>query len=490
MIKYSYDNISQLIREENEVTGEVIDYSYDTGGNILSKTVTKNGVSKVYSYDYGDANWKDKLTAFDGQTISYDAIGNPLSMGTKGFTWEQGRKLASFTDTAKGIGANYKYDENGIRKSKYVVESNKSVTKEYITSNGEVVAEKVTTNLYNSDNELTGTSTEVVSYTRGADGKLVSMTKTDMSTNNSTTYYYITNIQGDVEAIVDSDGNEVVRYSYDAYGRVTGITGSLKDSLGEMNPFRYRSYYFDSESGFYYLQSRYYSPLMGRFINGDDRLVDNGNMFAYCGNNPVINVDYRGTDYSCGWSDENYVPPLDYVEDPVGYEYMDDDFYGPPTGFEYTDEDFTGPQGFEYSDNDVGGGNVIVPKDITKDLDDLMKNNANYLKSIPYVYAVLKFGNNVRTGHEWDLKNAEFGDSIYIYKGEYVYGTDIGNIHFGYVGKAIFSEPILLQGAGAYQIISGTSSIDYLLHGLGDDPNDQRRIKEGIYYYKFDNALW
>ena len=92
-----------------------------------------------------------------------------------------------------------------------------------------------------------------------------------------------------------------------------------------MNPFSYRSYYFDSESGFYYLQSRYYSPVMGRFINGDDRLVDNGNMFAYCGNNPVINVDptwtYTNMIDSCGygWSDEYWVPPLDLViEEPVG----------------------------------------------------------------------------------------------------------------------------------------------------------------------------
>ena len=147
---------------------------------------------------------------------------------------------------------------------------------------------KITNVLYDGSNNISS-QIDVVSYTRGADGKLVSMTKTDMSTNNSTTYYYITNIQGDVEAIVDSDGNEVVRYYYDAYGRVTGISGSLKDSLGEMNPFRYRSYYFDNESGFYYLQSRYYSPLMGRFINGDDRLVDNGNMFCY----ELKNVHYE-----------------------------------------------------------------------------------------------------------------------------------------------------------------------------------------------------
>ena len=265
-ITYTYDLISQLTKETNGITGETIDYVYDTGGNILSKTITKDGVSRSYNYGYNDTNWKDKLTSFDGQNILYDQIGNPLSLNGATLGWTQGRKLSTYTKD--GTTAYYTYDENGIRKSKYV----NGVTTEYLTSGGEVVAQK--------------TGSNVTTYTRGTDGSLISMNR------NGTIYYYQTNLQGDVEKILDGNGTAVVSYTYDAYGRITSMTGD--QSLGQENPFRYRSYFFDQESGFYYLQSRYYDPMMGRFISADDRLVENGNMFSYCSNNPVMNVDKDG----------------------------------------------------------------------------------------------------------------------------------------------------------------------------------------------------
>ena len=108
---------------------------------------------------------------------------------------------------------------------------------------------------------------------------------------NGVVYYYIYNLQGDVRAIVDSSLNKVVEYVYDPWGQVLSVTGSLADTLGQDNPFRYRGYYWDDETGLYYLQSRYYDPVVGRFINADGQL--NGgllgtNMFAYCNNNPVM----------------------------------------------------------------------------------------------------------------------------------------------------------------------------------------------------------
>ena len=112
---------------------------------------------------------------------------------------------------------------------------------------------------------------------------------------NGTIYYYQTNLQGDVEKILDGNGTAVVAYTYDAYGRLTSMTGD--QTLGQENPFRYRSYFFDQESGFYYLQSRCYDPMMGRFISADSQInpdVNGGNVFAYCGNNPVHNVDREG----------------------------------------------------------------------------------------------------------------------------------------------------------------------------------------------------
>ena len=116
---------------------------------------------------------------------------------------------------------------------------------------------------------------------------------------NGTDYYYIRNLQGDVTGIYNYVGSVVVKYAYDAWGKIISVTGSMTNTLGKLNPFRYRSYIYDEETGFYYLQSRYYDPEIGRFINADI-FVSTGtglngfNMFAYCGNNPVVNIDITG----------------------------------------------------------------------------------------------------------------------------------------------------------------------------------------------------
>ena len=111
----------------------------------------------------------------------------------------------------------------------------------------------------------------------------------------TTTYYYITNLQGDVMYLVDASGNEVAAYDYDPYGKISSATGSMS----EINPLRYRGYYYDSETGFYYLQSRYYDPQIGRFINVDSQLntaagILGFNLFAYCNNNPTKFTDSDG----------------------------------------------------------------------------------------------------------------------------------------------------------------------------------------------------
>ncbi len=120
-------------------------------------------------------------------------------------------------------------------------------------------------------------------------------------TDNGTVYYYACNIQGDVAAILDADGTAVVEYTYDAWGSLLAADGSMASTLGKTNPLRYRGYAYDTETGFYYVSSRYYNPEIGRFINADDvaLLGANGdfasyNLFAYCGNNPVIREDKSG----------------------------------------------------------------------------------------------------------------------------------------------------------------------------------------------------
>ena len=119
-------------------------------------------------------------------------------------------------------------------------------------------------------------------------------------TYGGVTYYYATNIQGDVVAILNSSGAAVVTYTYDAWGNILTTTGTLASTLGIHNPLRYRGYVYDPETGLYYLQSRYYNPALARFISADafastgQGLLGN-NMFAYCLNNPVAFEDDSGS---------------------------------------------------------------------------------------------------------------------------------------------------------------------------------------------------
>ena len=116
---------------------------------------------------------------------------------------------------------------------------------------------------------------------------------------DGSSYYYIRNLQSDITGILNGAGEQIVSYAYDAWGKLLSVTGSSADTIGEKNPFRYRGYYYDTETGLYYLNSRYYDPEIGRFINPDAIAVLSGdittyNVFAYCNNNPVNKADSSG----------------------------------------------------------------------------------------------------------------------------------------------------------------------------------------------------
>ena len=116
---------------------------------------------------------------------------------------------------------------------------------------------------------------------------------------NGEIYYYLYNLQGDVTGLLDDDLNQVVSYYYNPWGELLYVSGSEAYNIGQDNPFLYRGYFFDAETGFYYLNSRYYDPETGRFINADDFLATgkdlfSHNAFCYCENNPIIRIDTTG----------------------------------------------------------------------------------------------------------------------------------------------------------------------------------------------------
>ena len=151
--------------------------------------------------------------------------------------------------------------------------------------------------------------TETLSFSYDASGMLMSVVY------NGTAYFYTVNLQGDVVAIVDASGTAVVSYAYDAWGNILSVTGTMADTLGESNPLRYRGYVYDNETELYYLQSRYYDPELGRFINADaftstGQGILGNNMFAYCRNNPVFRKDIAGTLDECTKDSSNDNNPL------------------------------------------------------------------------------------------------------------------------------------------------------------------------------------
>ena len=173
--------------------------------------------------------------------------------------------------------------------SERVLKSTVTEEHSYIYAGGRLLRETITTTAANGT-----VTTKVLDFAYDAQGTPYSLTYTN-GTASPATYYYVTNLQGDVTYLINSGGTKVASYSYDPYGQIQQTTGSM----AQINPLRYRGYYYDSETGFYYLQSRYYDPQTCRFINADSysstgQGILGYNMFAYCNNNPVVQSDHNG----------------------------------------------------------------------------------------------------------------------------------------------------------------------------------------------------
>ena len=285
---YSYDNKYQLTRENNVTSGKTTVWGYDGLGNITSKTeypytqgalgTALSTVNYTYSND-GKNGWNKLLTAVGNETVTYDAIGNPTSYLGASLSWF-GRKLQSYEKGNTNV--TYTYDAGGSRASK-TVNGTKS---EFVYLDGKLVYEK--------------RGGDDIFYLYDSYGSLSNIRWYKSGASSPTNIYVITNRQGDVLGLYDYAGTRKVSYEYDAWGNTVSVTDTSEDCWSTLNPFRYRGYYFDTETGLYYLLSRYYDPAVGRFINADNQIAGVGgdalgyNMFAYCMNNPVNMDDPTG----------------------------------------------------------------------------------------------------------------------------------------------------------------------------------------------------
>ncbi|MBP3645771.1 MAG: RHS repeat-associated core domain-containing protein, partial [Clostridia bacterium] len=240
-------------------------------------------------FTYGDTNWKDKLTAFNGQTITYDEIGNPTNDGTWNYTWIGGRQMRAMYKGEFGEQGydeiTFEYNENGLRTKK---------TRMYYDDATGDIGYKATNYTLHGKN--------IVHMSDGSNNLHFfydAQNKPAVVIFNGTAYAYLYNLQGDVIGLVDSNGTKMVSYTYDAWGKPISKTGTLASTLGTIQPFRYRGYVYDEETGLYYLNNRYYCARMCRFVNTDKYVATDysplcGNPFIYCRNNPSMFSDPSG----------------------------------------------------------------------------------------------------------------------------------------------------------------------------------------------------
>lgn len=305
-LSYTYDSIGQLTRENNAYLGKTFVYTYNLIGNMTSKktyayttAATLGTAQSTRSY----TNTRDQLTQINGTAISYDEAGNPTKWeGVQSLVWT-GKNLTGVALSAS-TGVTYRYNADGLRTYKSAgMPSSPTNTEYHYDAGGRLVYEM---------RRRTTTTLEIVdklTYTYDASGTLVGLAYRD--TPGATYYYfYERNGQGEIIGIRNDAGNRVVEYVYDAWGNCTIVSDTTYEKIGTMNPYRYKDYYYDTETGWYYLNSRYYDPETGRFISPDAVLGANGdllsyNRYLYCSNNPVMYADPSGegillTIFVCG----------------------------------------------------------------------------------------------------------------------------------------------------------------------------------------------
>ena len=279
-VKYYYDEMNRLTKEENAVTGKTTEFQYDSSNNISKKIV--NGTEYSYGYSNG------LLTSFHGQSIVYTG-GYPTNYRGTPFSWSRNR-LKSYTKS--GTTYTFTYDAFGRKVKKqagtnywlYYYDGDKLIGQDRYTNAGLLYGARY---IYD-DEGLFGVKV------RGGQSS---------QPNIYQNFYVTKDAYGNIVRMDGAQG-KVFEIEYDAWGNQNVIystnCGDTDVSAKEFMPFRYRGYYYDDNLGLYYLMSRYYDPETGRFISPDaieyldPQTLGGLNLYAYCGNNPVMGYDPSG----------------------------------------------------------------------------------------------------------------------------------------------------------------------------------------------------
>lgn len=276
-ISYTYDMFNQISSESSTDFGQ-IDYEYDSRGNIVGKTIYST--STVYSYYYDSYN---RLTHFvktvglnNSETFycSNYLFGRPWTYKGKTLQWDR-NELVQYDNVY------FTYDGYGRRIKK--VTPDREIN--YLYIDNLLLEETITEN----------NNTYILRYLYDTDNNPIGFIY------NATVYFYVKDSLNNVIAIYDQNNNQICRYVYTAYGNHNIVWSTESNhQIALLNPFRFRSYYFDRETNLYYLKSRYYDPETCRFISMDDlaflnpNKINGVNLYCYCLNNPVMYSDVNG----------------------------------------------------------------------------------------------------------------------------------------------------------------------------------------------------
>ena len=302
-VNYKYNKLGML-EEETLADGTVTFYTYDQNGNIKTKRSVLNNVvllNEEYKYDFEnvlDEEYnpqdliKDRLTCVINKLTNsitkqfvYDSNNKfyPSSINGENLVWE-GNLLKSYK------GNTFEYDSNGIRTK--IIKRN---------SSGELV--KTTSFVLEGNNIISMTINELnreykLDFTYDANSKLIGLTTIQGN------YFYVRDVIGNIIGIIDSNGNYVIKYKYDAWGNLLSNLPSIDDNTvtiaAKYNPFMYKGYFYDSGTRLYYCNYRYYSPELCRWISPDSidylnpKTINGMNLYCYCHNNPICYYDPSG----------------------------------------------------------------------------------------------------------------------------------------------------------------------------------------------------